>query len=77
MRKRGNMRHQKGQAIVEYIILVVVVALAAFFVLTAFSTRLRDLVTGATVALGGTPAEGSDKDVKDLVKDLGSDGEMK
>ncbi len=77
MLKRGKMRRQKGQAIVEYIILVVVVALAAFFVLTAFSTRLRDLVTGATVALGGTPSEGADKDVKDLVKDLGADGEMK
>ncbi len=77
MLKRKSMRRrQKGQAVVEYVILVVVIALVAFFALSAFSTRIRDLITGATVALGGEPAEGSDKEVQDIVKDLQSDGEI-
>jgi Flp pilus assembly pilin Flp len=73
---KRRFKHQKGQAIVEYVILVVVVALTAFFVLVAFSTRLRDLITGTTVALGGEPAETADKDVGELVKELGADGEV-
>ncbi len=76
MLKRRMKRRQKGQAIVEYVILVVVVALAAFFVLAAFSTRLRDMITGATVALGGEPAENSDKAVDQMVKDLTKEGDM-
>lgn len=50
MRKRKN---QKGQAIVEYIIIIVVVAIAGFAVLGLFSDRIRNLISGATNALGG------------------------
>ena len=69
-------RRQKGQAVVEYVILVVVVALAAFFVLTAFSDRLREMITGATVALGGTADETADKKAKDLTQSLTAEGNV-
>ena len=69
-------RRQKGQAVVEYVILVVVVALAAFFVLTAFSDRLREMITGATVALGGTADETADKKAKDLTQSLTAEGDV-
>ena len=69
-------RRQKGQAVVEYVILVVVVALAAFFVLTAFSDRLREMITGATVALGGTADETADKTAKDLTQSLTAEGNV-
>ncbi len=65
-------RSQKGQAIVEYVILVVVIALAAFFVLAAFSDRLRQMITGTTEALGGSPAESADTSAEELTKQLGN-----
>lgn len=75
MVRRGKWRRrQKGQAVVEYVILVVVVALAAFFVLTAFSDRLREMITGATVALGGKADDTAEKSSKDLTQSLTSEG---
>ena len=67
-------RRQKGQAFIEYVILIAVIALAALFVLASFSDRLRDMVTGVTVTLGGKPSDNSDKDSKDIIKDLGREG---
>jgi Flp pilus assembly pilin Flp len=46
-------RKQKGQAIMEYVIIIVVVALAALVVIGAFSDRIRALFAGATNTLGG------------------------
>lgn len=63
---------QKGQAFVEYVILIAVVALAALFVLAQFSDRLRDMVTGVTNTLGGnaeTPANSMEQ-----VKELTAEG---
>jgi Flp pilus assembly pilin Flp len=60
MKKR--FKRQKGQAIVEYVIIVVVVALAALVILGAFSDRIRTMIAGATTSLGGeekTVDEGS------------------
>jgi len=54
--KRRSAR-QRGQAIVEYVILVAVVALAALFAIGAFSDRLRDIMTGITRTLGGSEEE--------------------
>jgi Flp pilus assembly pilin Flp len=67
-------RRQKGQAFIEYVILIVVIALAALFVLASFSDRLRDMVTGVTVTLGGKPSDDADKDSKDIIKELGREG---
>jgi Flp pilus assembly pilin Flp len=67
-------RRQKGQAFIEYVILIVVIALAALFVLASFSDRLRDMVTGVTVTLGGKQSDDADKDSKDIIKELGREG---
>ncbi len=67
-------RRQRGQAFVEYVILVVVVALAALFVLASFSDRLRDMITGVTVTLGGQPADSADKSSIDIVQELDQTG---
>ena len=73
IRKGKWKRKQKGQAVVEYVILVVVVAMAAFFVLTMFSDRLRAMITGATEALGGEAHETAGTSSEELTKQLGSD----
>ncbi|MCP3966840.1 MAG: hypothetical protein GY750_17660 [Lentisphaerae bacterium] len=51
MRKRK--KRENGQAIVEYIIIIVIVAIAALIVLGAFSDRLRAMIAGVTNSLGG------------------------
>ena len=71
---KNKFRRQRGQALVEYVILVVVVALAALLVLTAFSDRLRDMITGVTVALGGQEDASASKSSIDIVKDLDRTG---
>jgi Flp pilus assembly pilin Flp len=70
MRKRKV--NQKGQAVVEYIIIIVIVAIAAFVVLGAFSDRLRTMIAGVTTTLGGT-ADVSTKST-DIVKNLDESG---
>lgn len=72
---KNKIRRQRGQALVEYVILVVVVALAALLVLTAFSDRLRDMITGVTVTLGGTADSSADKSSIDIVKELDKSGQ--
>lgn len=74
IRKGKWKRKQKGQAVVEYVILVVVVAMAAFFVLTMFSDRLRAMITGATETLGGEAHETADTSSEELTKQLGNGG---
>ena len=69
-------RRQRGQAIVEYVILIAVVAVTAFFVLTMFSDRLRQLISGATTALGGEKSETMDRTSEELTKSLTEDGEV-
>ena len=50
-----NMKFQnkRGQAMAEYIIIVVVVALAALAIFGVFSDTLRSKLGGATEMLGG------------------------
>lgn len=68
-----RFKNQKGQAVVEYVIIIVVVALAALLVLTAFSDRLRGMIAGVTNTLGGQ-AEAQEGDSAELLKDLQADG---
>ena len=67
-----RLKNQKGQAVVEYVIIIVVVALAALLVLTAFSDRLRGMIAGVTNTLGGEVDEVQDS--KQILKDLQADG---
>ena len=60
-------RKQKGQAIMEYVIIIVIVALAALVVIGAFSDRVRNMFAGATNALGGEAEEVTEgQSVEDL-----------
>ena len=46
-------RRQSGQGMVEYIIIVVIVALAAIAIWGLFGDRIRAMMGGAVVELGG------------------------
>ncbi|MEG2076033.1 MAG: hypothetical protein RRY34_05975, partial [Victivallaceae bacterium] len=66
------IKNQKGQAIVEYIIIVVIVAVAAFALLGIFSDRIRTLLAGATNTFGGDATV--DQSATDVVKNMDEDG---
>lgn len=72
--RNRKKRAQRGQAIVEYIILVVIIALGALFVLANFSDRLRDMITGVTVTLGGEADATADRSSLDIVQELDKTG---
>jgi Flp pilus assembly pilin Flp len=55
--KRRKLRKEKGQAIVEYIIIIVIVAVAALTVMGIFSDRIRTIIAGAASAFGSDDAE--------------------
>lgn len=57
---RVKKNNAKGQAVVEYIIIIVIVAIAALVVLGAFSDQLRNMIAGVSRSLGATSA-GSEK----------------
>lgn len=62
---------QSGQAIVEYIIIVALVAIAAITVISLFSDRIRQMFSGATEELGGETE--TIESAQDTLKDLGND----
>jgi len=72
--RSSKRRRQRGQAVVEYIILIVVIALAALFVLANFSDRLRSMVTGVPVTLGGTEDDSMSKSSVEIVQELDKTG---
>ena len=72
--RNRKRRGQRGQAVVEYIILVVVIALGALFVLANFSDRLRDMITGVPVTLGGEEDATADRSSLDIVQELDKTG---
>ncbi len=68
-------KHQKsksGQTMVEYIIIVLIIAVAALAVVGVFSDRVRTLFGVATKELGGETdliEEALEKDSEDWLKD--------
>ncbi|MDD5699004.1 MAG: hypothetical protein PHH77_10355 [Victivallaceae bacterium] len=66
-------RKQKGQAIMEYVIIIVIVALAALVVIGAFSDRIRAMFAGVTTTLGGE-ADVSKKSTTIMKEDLKAEG---
>lgn len=50
--KLSSKKRCKGQAIVEYIIIVVIIALAALVIMGMFSDTIRTKIAGAASALG-------------------------
>jgi Flp pilus assembly pilin Flp len=62
IKKRG----QKGQAIMEYVIIIVIVALAALVVIGAFSSRIRQLFAGVTNTLGGEATSETNVNIQEM-----------
>lgn len=75
IRKRRN---QKGQAIVEYIIIIVIVAIAALTVMGIFSQTIREKISGVVAVFGGSRADEAsaeaDKDSVEMLQELDKDG---
>lgn len=74
--KKTNGR-KSGQAMTEYIIIVVIVALAAIAIFAIFGQTIQHKVSGAVNELGGDSAAASaavDKNPQDYLKDLSKDG---
>ncbi len=51
-----NRKGEKGQAIVEYIIIVVIVAVGALTIMGFFSDTIKEKMSGVISALGGSAA---------------------
>lgn len=71
---RVKKNNAKGQAVVEYIIIIVIVAIAALVILGAFSDRLRTMIAGVTTSLGGTEQTVSDGSSLQKLKELKESG---
>lgn len=69
--KSRNMKKKSGQAMVEYIIIVVLVAIACIVVVGAFGDRLRSMFDGATEELGGTGGSDGSSSVE-MIQSLGN-----
>ena len=51
------LRNKRGQGMVEYIIIVVVIAIAALAIFGYFGDRIRAILGGATEEIGGDTAK--------------------
>ena len=70
-------RHRrKGQAIVEYIIIIVIVAVAALTVMGLFSDRIRTINAGVASTFGDNKAaaEVDNNKSADILKNMDKDG---
>lgn len=73
---KNRRTRYSGQAIVEYIIIIAIVAIAAITVLGFFSDRIRTLIAGASSELGDDKAaqEVDAKSASDKMKEMDKDG---
>jgi Flp pilus assembly pilin Flp len=75
--KRTQQNKKNGQGMVEYLIIVVVIALAAIAIFGVFGDTVRMKMGGAVAELGG---DSSEKDAalstssEDFLKDMDEDG---
>ncbi|MDA3798998.1 MAG: hypothetical protein PF692_07950 [Kiritimatiellae bacterium] len=63
-----------GQTMVEYIIIVVIIAVAALAIFGLFSDKIQDKMVGATNALDSTGTASRSADSVDVLKSLDTDG---
>jgi len=73
----GRVTQRRGQALTEYIIIVVIVALAAIAIVSIFSDTIREKFAGAVEELGGdSAAKDAAMDISShqYLKDLDRDG---
>jgi Flp pilus assembly pilin Flp len=73
MRRRKG---EKGQAIVEYIIIIVIVAVAALTVMGIFSDRIRQIIAGAASSFGSDNAADtySENNSMNILKNMDENG---
>jgi Flp pilus assembly pilin Flp len=71
-RKHYGMKRRSsgGQAILEYIIIIALVAVAALTVLGLFGDRIKALIAGTTTAIGGQNSAQAAGDDGDSLKQL-------
>jgi Flp pilus assembly pilin Flp len=73
--KKIRKHNSKGQAIVEYIIIIAIIAVAALTILGIFSDRIRELIAGSASALGSDKAAAeAGKESKEVIKKMDADG---
>lgn len=63
-------KNQSGQAILQYIIVIALVAVAALTVLGLFGDRIRVLIGGSASAIGSTEAANAAGDEGDSLKQM-------
>lgn len=73
MKTQKRSLRQRGQALVEYVIIIVVVAIACFAIVAAFSDQIRAMFSGATEALGGNASSDAHTSSQDIAKSIGDD----
>jgi Flp pilus assembly pilin Flp len=70
-----KLRRKSGQAMVEYIIIVAVVAIAALVIFGIFGDTIQEKLAGATSELDSdSQAASSVQDSKAFLQDLDADG---
>ncbi len=76
--KKGFPKRKAGQAMVEYIIIVVVVAIAALVIFSMFGDVIQQKMGGAIDALNGD-SSGTDavESSQGYLEKLGNDGDKK
>ncbi len=72
-KKFFGKKNNEGQALLEYVIIIAVVAIAALTVLFAFSDQIRAMFSGSTEALGGEVADDASESSEDIFKSIGDD----
>ncbi len=72
--KKSKLKKNKGQAIVEYIIIIVIVAIAALTVMGLFSDRIRSMFSGVYKTLGGEEDTGTDTSSVETLQGMDADG---
>ena len=76
-RKHYGMKRRSsgGQAILEYIIIIALVAVAALTVLGLFGDRIRELISGVTGSIGGKTTNIEVGSSKQVLKTMDSEGD--
>lgn len=73
--KKIRKHNSKGQAIVEYIIIIAIIAVAALTILSIFSDRIRELIAGSASALGSNNAASAvQTSSKEVIEKMDKDG---
>ena len=76
-RMKTLRQNQRGQAMTEYIIIVAIIALAALAIFGLFGDRIRAMVGGGVVSLGGDQSAvdtANQTKSEDYLKSLGNSG---